>query len=87
VLALTDAAADVGWRGDMRHLPMVGGLPTQSGTTPYLAIKQDNNGDTFLIGPAQISDISRQAVVTEVTARNIGAWTPDETDHPDEPTF
>jgi hypothetical protein len=51
VLALTDAAADVGWRGDMRHLPMVGALPTPSRTTPYLAIKQDNNGDTFLISP------------------------------------
>jgi len=36
VLALTDAAADVGWRGDMRHLPMVGALPTPSRTTPYL---------------------------------------------------
>ncbi len=40
VLALTDAAADDGWRGDMRHLPMVGALPTPRRTTSYLAIKQ-----------------------------------------------
>jgi hypothetical protein len=59
VLVLTDAAAHVGWRGDMRHLPMVGALPTPSRTTPYLAIKQDNNGDTFLISPTQIPDIDR----------------------------
>ena len=87
VLALTDAAADVGWLGDMRHLPMVGALPTPSRTTPYLAIKQDNNGDTFLISPVQIPDIDRQVLVAEVTARKIGAWMPDESDHPGELTF
>jgi hypothetical protein len=87
VLALTDTTGDVGWRGDMRHLPMVGALPTPSRTMPYLVIKQDNNGDTFLVSPAQIANIDQQALVAEVTARKIGAWTPDENDHPDELTF
>ncbi|MEV6674950.1 hypothetical protein [Streptomyces sp. NPDC051162] len=44
-LALNDAAAVVRWGGDMRHLPSVsapdGGLA--------LIVKQDNNGDTFVI--------------------------------------
>lgn len=72
-----------------RHAaPPHGRCPAHPGrTTPYLAIKQDNNGDTFLISPAQIPDIDQRALVTEVTARKIGAWTPDENDHPDEHTF
>jgi len=44
VLALAEAAPTVGWKGDMRHLPLVGHLPTR-----YLVAKQDNNGDMFLI--------------------------------------
>jgi hypothetical protein len=71
----------------MRHLPMVGALPTAGRTTPYLAIKHDNNGDTFLISPAQIPDIDKHALATEITARVIGAWASDENDGPNEPTF
>lgn len=77
--------ADMGWQGDMRHLPMDGGLPTSSRTTPYLVIKQDNNADTFLVSAAEIPHIDQQARVTEVTAREIGAWVPDETDGPTSP--
>jgi hypothetical protein len=71
----------------MRHLPMVGGLPTLSRTTPYLIIKQDNNGDTFLIRAVEIGDIDQQALVAEVPVRAIGSWAPDENDGPDEPAF
>jgi hypothetical protein len=80
ILALDDAADQVGWRGDMRHLPMVGGLPTSPFTTPYLVVKQDDDGATFIIAdsePPWVGDHSRQA---EVALRTIGAWEPDDTD-------
>jgi len=57
VLALAKAAPTVGWRGDMRHLPLIGHLPTSPFVTRYLVAKQDNNGDAFLIseaGPAEL---------------------------------
>jgi hypothetical protein len=38
LLALAEAAGEVGWRGDMRHLPMVGVLPTSYQTTPCLIV-------------------------------------------------
>src|SRR5271165_6495276 len=47
VLAMAQAASTVGWRGDMRHLPLIGHLPTSPFVTRYLVAKQDNNGDTF----------------------------------------
>ena len=59
VLALAQAAPTVGWRGDMRHLPLIGHLPTSPFITRYLVAKQDNNGDTFLISetdPAELLD-------------------------------
>ena len=87
VLALNDAAGDVGWRGDMRHLPMVGGLPTPGRSTPYLIVKQDNNGDTFIISTAENTDAGCQDLITKVTARGIGAWTPDDNDGVHEPAF
>lgn len=87
VLALTDAADRVGWEGDMRHLPLVGALPTPSRATPYLLIKQDNNGDTFLVSAAEIPGIDPQTLITEIRPRQIGAWTPEENDTPDEPIF
>jgi hypothetical protein len=76
VLALADAAPEVGWRGDMRHLPSVGGLPTTPAATPYLVIKQDDNGATFVITAAEAPGIGADAVVsTCVTSHEIGAWT------------
>jgi hypothetical protein len=87
VLALNDAANEVGWRGDMRYLPMVGGLPTPTRTTPYLIIEQDNNGDTFLVTTTEIPDIDWQALTTKVTTRDIGTWAPDDNDGAQEPAF
>lgn len=75
VLALAAAAPAVGWQGDMRHLPMVGHLPTGPFVTRYLVVKQDNNGDTFLVcemDPSQLFD--RPAV--EAPSPPLGAWTP-----------
>jgi len=74
-LALADAADAVGWRGTMRHLPSVGALPTPPATTPYLIVKQDDNGATFVITAAETPWIAAHATHTWVAAREIGAWT------------
>jgi len=77
ILTLADAADDVAWDGDMRHLPLVGALPTRPQTTPYLVVKQDNNGDTFIVtdaGPDWIGPITRQI---HLPIRLIGGWEPD----------
>lgn len=76
VLALADAAADVGWRGDMRHLPLVGALPTQPAATPYLLVKQDDDGATFLVTDAAPALVGATAAHTEVAPRPVGAWEP-----------
>lgn len=75
VLALADAGPGVGWRGDMRHLPSVGVVLTLPGVTPYLVVKQDNNGDTFVVTAADgpwVTDLA--AACARVEAREIGAW-------------
>src|SRR6266487_4703980 len=76
VLALAGAAPVVGWKGDMRHLPMIGHLPTSPFVTRYLVIKQDNNGDTFLICEADPAGLLGHAAAGEVTPGPIGAWVP-----------
>ena len=76
VLALAGAAPVVGWKGDMRHLPLVGHLPTSPLVTRYLVVKQDNNGDTFLICQADPAELLHHAVVDEVAPASIGAWVP-----------
>jgi hypothetical protein len=76
VLALAQAAPAVGWRGDMRHLPLIGHLPTSPFVTRYLVAKQDNNGDTFLISEADPAELPGHAAADEVTPGPIGAWLP-----------
>src|SRR5438067_11299348 len=49
LLALADTATQVRWNGDMRHLPSVGTALTPPGTSPYLVVKQDNNGTTSAV--------------------------------------
>jgi hypothetical protein len=61
----------------MRHLPLVGALPTRPASTPYLVIKQDNNGGTFIVttaGPNWIGPITRQPAPP---SRLIGPWEPE----------
>ena len=38
-----------GWEGDFRHEPYVGALPWSGASHPYLVVKQDNNGDCYLV--------------------------------------
>jgi hypothetical protein len=80
VLALSEVAPTVGWKGDMRHLPMVGHLPTSPFVTRYLVIKQNNNGDTFLISQADPAELLDHAADDEVTPMPIGAWSPTDPD-------
>ena len=67
VLALAQAAPAVGWRGAMRHLPLVGHLPTSPFVTRYLLVKQDNNGDTFLICQADPAGLPGHAAAAGIT--------------------
>jgi hypothetical protein len=75
VFALADAGQQVGWDGDMRHLPMVGYQPVPPDVIPYLVVKQDNNGDTFIITDAAMPYLD-QPTVAEITPRSIGAGCP-----------
>ena len=61
ILALADAATAIGWDGDMRHLPSAGALPTPPAATPFLVVKQDNNGDTFVITATEAPTIAAEA--------------------------
>jgi len=63
----------------MRHLPSVGVLLTPPDTTPYLVVKQDDNGTTFLITAADTAAIAT-SLSTRVAPRDIGAWTHPATD-------
>ena len=54
VLALADTATQVRWNGDMRHLPSVGATLTPPATSPYLVVKQDNNGTTFIVADVEL---------------------------------
>ncbi|WP_327040582.1 hypothetical protein OG400_23570 [Micromonospora ureilytica] len=38
--------------GEMRHLPSVGAVLAPPESHPYLVVKQDNNGTTFVISNA-----------------------------------
>src|SRR5205823_3046584 len=49
ILALRDAAEQIGWRGDMRHLPSVAVPSSGSDHGPHLVVKQHDNGATFII--------------------------------------
>jgi hypothetical protein len=76
VLALADASCEIGWRGDMRHLPSVGVVPTPPEVRPYLVVKQDNNGVTFVITTADSGWLGDAAAASaQVATRPIGAWT------------
>ena len=76
VLALADTATQVRWNGDMRHLPSVGATLTPPATSPYLGVKQDNNGTTFVVADVELplpADLVEHRA--EIHQRPIGAWT------------
>ncbi len=76
VLALADTATQVRWDGDMRHQPSVGTALVPPDACPYLVVKQDNNGTTFVITAAPLPGLdghTRHAGQTRT--RDIGAWT------------
>lgn len=75
LLALADAATQIRWDGDMRHLPSVGAVLAPPESVPYLVVKQDNNGTTFVICEIELpwhGHIVTQAA--EVRSRRIGVW-------------
>jgi hypothetical protein len=74
VLALQDAR--LGWDGEMRHLPSVG-VPTDgTAQEPYLIVKQDSNGATFVVSANPLSWAETGcARVENVRPRRIGAFT------------
>jgi hypothetical protein len=60
----------------MRHLPYAGALPIPPAAVPFLVVKQDNNGDTFVITDTEAPSIAAEAdAYTHVEPRRIGAWT------------
>jgi len=54
VLALADTATPLRWDGDMRHLPSVGAVLAPPDAVPYLVVKQDNNGTTFVVSGIEL---------------------------------
>ena len=73
VFALADTADVMHWDGDMRHLPPVGALPIPPEAAPYLVVKQDNNGTTFVVSDAPIGWLLEYSDHhAEVEARDIG---------------
>jgi hypothetical protein len=73
----------------MRDLPMVGCLPTPPDVTPYLVVKQDNNGETFVVTTTSMHSlvVDENTVVAEITPRRIGASFPTDPDPAGEPEF
>ena len=76
VLALADAGLRIGWKGDMRHLPSVG---RHDDGTPFLVVKQDTRGTTFIVTQATETPVLWLAGLAgcclHVDPRDIGDWT------------
>lgn len=59
----------------MRHLPSAGALPTPGHVTPFLVVKQESDGATFVICDAEMPWlIPLSATSLQVTDRHIGPW-------------
>ncbi len=60
----------------MHHLPSVSAVLAPPGAIPYLVVKQDNSGTTFVISGVELPWLNHIADRTASTpARPIGAWT------------
>ena len=69
----------------MRHLPSVGALPVPPEAVPYIVVKQDNNGTTFVVRDQPIGWLLEYCDHhAESGSRNIGPWStpPDPTSPP-----
>jgi hypothetical protein len=76
VLALADVATELPWDGDMRHLPSVGAVLAPPDAVPYLVVKQDNNGTTFVISGIELPwPAGTLDGAIRIRPRPIGAWT------------
>jgi hypothetical protein len=76
VLALADVADQVRWDGEMRHLPSVGAVLAPPESHPYLVVKQENNGTTFVISGIEIPGLTGIIAHTaQAIRRPIGGWT------------
>jgi hypothetical protein len=76
ILALADVATQVRWDGGMRHLPSVGAVLAPPDSIPYLVVKQDNNGTTFVISGIELPWPADTINATAHTRpRPIGSWT------------
>jgi hypothetical protein len=76
VLALADVADYVRWDGEMRHLPSVGAVLAPPESHPYLVVKQENNGTTFVISDIEIPGLTGVIAHTaHAIRRPIGEWT------------
>ncbi|WP_144120932.1 hypothetical protein [Catellatospora sichuanensis] len=76
ILALADTADYVRWDGDMRHLPSIGAVIAPPDTHPYLVVKQDNNGTTFVVSDVEIPGLTDTIERFTRTERSlIGTWT------------
>jgi hypothetical protein len=60
----------------MRHLPSVGAVLVPPDSNPYLVVKQDNNGATFVISDIEIPGLAGAVEHTaHAIRRPIGPWT------------
>ncbi len=76
VLALADAAPQVRWNGDMRHLPSAAATLMPPDAYPYLVVKQDNNGTTFVVSSVALPWLADHVEHTaHVHTRSVAAWT------------
>lgn len=76
LFGLAGAGRDIGWDGDMRHLPMVSARPAPPPVIPYLVVEQDNDGDTFIATDADMHHVDEYATLAAAAARSIGACVP-----------
>src|SRR5262249_48375346 len=76
VLALPHTPAHLRWDSDMRHLPSDGAVLAPPNAIPYLVVKQDNNGTTFVISSIELPlPAGTVDDMTRTCPRPIGAWT------------
>jgi len=52
----------IGWEGDIREGPFLSGIPWETGIPQFiLAWKQNNNGETFVASPVQLTWLHKVA--------------------------